>query len=156
MVVVADTSPINYLVLIAQIDILAALYGRVLIPPAVLEELCHPLAPKPVQEWAANVPAWLEIGHPRITLVLPKLDKGETEAISLAAELHASALLIDEYAGRQEALRRGLKVAGTLSVLDEADQAGLLKFDDAVAALRKTSFRISQEVLAAIRQKPSR
>ena len=47
MVVVADTSPINYLVLIAQIDILARLYTRILIPPAVLAELKHPLAPKP-------------------------------------------------------------------------------------------------------------
>jgi len=48
MVVVADTSPINYLVLIEQIDLLTRLYTRILIPPAVLAELKHPLAPKPV------------------------------------------------------------------------------------------------------------
>jgi predicted nucleic acid-binding protein len=46
MVVVADTSPINYLVLIAQINLLPRLYTRILIPPAVLAELKHPLAPE--------------------------------------------------------------------------------------------------------------
>ncbi len=54
MVVVADTSPINYLVLIEQIDLLIRLYTRILI--AVLEELNHPLAPNPVRDWARNPP----------------------------------------------------------------------------------------------------
>ena len=65
-------------------------------------------------------------------------------------------LLIDEQARRQEAVRRGLRVAGTLSILDEAEQAGLVNFDDAVAQLRKTSFRVSHAVLAEIRAKRSR
>jgi predicted nucleic acid-binding protein len=81
--------------------------------------------------------------------------RGETEAIALATEVHADVVLIDEQAGRQEAVLRGLKVAGTLSVLDEADQAGLVIFDDAIAKLRKTSFRVSQAVLSEIRQKRS-
>jgi predicted nucleic acid-binding protein len=54
MVVVADTSPINYLVLIGQIDLLIRLYTRILIPPAVLAELKNPLAPKPVRDWACD------------------------------------------------------------------------------------------------------
>lgn len=65
-------------------------------------------------------------------------------------------LIIDEMAGRQEATRRGLKVAGTLSVLDEADQAGLADFGAAVARLRQTSFRVSASVLAAIEERRSR
>jgi predicted nucleic acid-binding protein len=69
--------------------------------------------------------------------------------------LRADVLLIDEQAGRQEALHRGLKVAGTLSVLDEADRTGLVILDEAVAELRKTSFRVSQAVLAEIRQRRS-
>jgi predicted nucleic acid-binding protein len=64
-------------------------------------------------------------------------------------------LLIDEQAGRQEAARRGLKAAGTLSVLDEADQAGLVDFDNAVDRLRQTSFCVSPAVLAEIKQKRS-
>jgi predicted nucleic acid-binding protein len=70
--------------------------------------------------------------------------------------MHAEVLLIDEQAGRQEAVRRGLRVAGTLSVLDEADQAGLVSFDQAVTQLRKTSFRVSQAVISEIMQKRSR
>ena len=77
-------------------------------------------------------------------------------AIALAVEVDADILLIDEQTGRQEAVRRGLKVAGTLSVLDEAEQAGLVTFDDAVAELQKTTFRVSQAVLAEIRAKRSR
>jgi predicted nucleic acid-binding protein len=156
MVVVADTSPINYLVLIEQIDLLTRLYTRILIPPAVLAELKHPLAPKPVRDWACDTPKWLEVLSPKDSLTLARLDLGETEAIALATEMHAEVLLIDEQAGRQEAVRRGLRVVGTLSVLDEADQAGLVSFDQAVAQLRKTSFRVSQAVISEIIQKRSR
>ena len=111
MVVVADTSPINYLVLIGQIDLLIRLYTRILIPPAVLAELKHPLAPKPVRDWACDTPKWLEVLSPKDSLTLAQLDLGETEAIALATEMHAEVLLIDEQAGRQEAVRRGLRVS---------------------------------------------
>lgn len=69
--------------------------------------------------------------------------------------MRADLVLIDERAGRQEAVRRGLK-AGTLSILDEADQAGFVSFDQAVAELRETSFRIFQAVVSEIKQKRSR
>ena len=54
----------------------------------------------------------------------------ESEAIALATEVYADVVLMDEQAGRQEALRRGLKVVGTLSVLNEAEQVGLVNFDE--------------------------
>ena len=93
---------------------------------------------------------------PKNTVVLAQLDLGESQAIALASELGVEVVLIDELAGRLEATRRGLKVAGTLSVLDDADQAGLVKFDEAIARLRTTSFRVSSAVLAEIEQKRSR
>lgn len=156
MVVVADTSPINYLILIGQIELLPRLYARILVPAAVLAELNHRLAPKPVQEWASNTPRWFEVLTPNTNLTLGRLDLGESEAIALAVEMHADVLLIDDVAGRQEAVRRGLRVAGTLSVLDDADKAGLVNFDEAVAQLRKTSFRVSEAVVSEIMQKRSR
>jgi predicted nucleic acid-binding protein len=156
MVVVADTSPVNYLILIGQIEILHRLYTRILIPPAVLDELKHRVAPEPVQNWAAQPPHWLEVVTPKSSFSAAQLDRGESEAIALAIEMQADVLLIDEQAGRQEAARRGLKVAGTLSVLDEADRAGLADFDAAVARLRQTSFRISLSVLAGIIERRSR
>lgn len=156
MIVVADTSPINYLILIGQINLLKHLYTRTLIPSAVLAELAHPMAPQPVRDWAINAPPWLEVLNPRTSIMLVQLDAGESAAIALATEVHADVVLIDDHAGRAEAVRRGLKVAGTLSVLDEAEQAGLVIFDDAITELRKTSFRVSPAVLSQIRQKRSR
>jgi predicted nucleic acid-binding protein len=156
MVVVADTSPVNYLILIDQIGILPRLYTRVLIPPAVFNELTHPAAPSPVREWSERRPVWLEVMSPKDTAALAQFDLGESQAIALACELRAGVVLIDELAGRKEAIRRGLKVAGTLSVLDDADRAGLVKFDEALVRLQKTSFRVSQAVLAEIEQKRSR
>jgi hypothetical protein len=51
MLIVADTSPISYLILIEEVEILPKLYGRVLIPPQVLEELGSPAGPEPVRSW---------------------------------------------------------------------------------------------------------
>jgi predicted nucleic acid-binding protein len=153
MIVVADTSPINYLIQIEQVNVLNRLYGRVLVPPAVFSELTHAAAPPEVREWAAGHPAWLEIIMPEMPLVLARLDPGESEAIALAIQISADVVLIDDHSARQEATRQGLKVAGTLSVLDDADQAGLLRFDDVIARLRKTSFRVSDAILAEIAQK---
>lgn len=155
MIVVADTSPINYLIQIEQISVLSRLYGRILAPPAVFYELTHRAAPPEVRNWAATPPVWLEIVKPETSLLLGHLDPGESEAIALAIEMSADVLLIEDHAGRHEASRQGLKVAGTLSVLDDADQAGLLRFDDAVTRLRKTSFRVSDAVLAEIMQRRS-
>lgn len=153
MVVVADTTPVNYLILIGQIELLARLYKHILMPPAVIAELRHPLAPEPVRAWVGNPPLWLEVLGSEGNLALSQLDLGESEAIALAIEVHAEVLLMDDQAGRQEAVRRGLKVAGTLSVLDEAGQAGFVDFDHAVVELRKTTFRLSPSVLREIVQR---
>jgi predicted nucleic acid-binding protein len=61
MIVVADASPINYLILIEDIDILSKMYGRVVIPHAVYEELLRPSAPEVVRNWIGQMPSWLEI-----------------------------------------------------------------------------------------------
>ncbi|MDQ2945726.1 MAG: DUF3368 domain-containing protein [Acidobacteriota bacterium] len=156
MIVVADTSPINYLLLIDQIEILPRLYGRILIPPAVLDELKHPDAPVPIRDWLRGPSGWLEVLKPKSTIRWAQLDLGECEAIALASEIRAQVLLIDDLAGRLEATRCGLRIAGTLSVLDEADQAGLVDFEQAVARLGQTSFRISRAVLAEINERRSR
>jgi predicted nucleic acid-binding protein len=100
----------NYLILIGKIDVLKQLYKQILIPPAVLAELKHPLAPRPVRDWAVNAPAWVDVVNPTSSVIPGQLDPGESEAIALAVEVHADVLLVDEQAGRQEAVRRGLRV----------------------------------------------
>ena len=92
MIVVADTSPLNYLVLINEIEILPLLYGVVLVPQSVYEELASPLAPKDVREWISHRGTWLEIRTPGILAdsSLAGLDRGETDAIRLAQEHQAT------------------------------------------------------------------
>jgi predicted nucleic acid-binding protein len=150
MIVVADTSPLNYLILIGHIDVLEAIYGEVVIPPAVQDEMLDPLAPPSVRSWIKNPPHWLEVRTPaHINIPLdPDLDAGEREAIALAHNSGQNGiLLIDERVGRKEATRLGLKVTGTLGVLEEADKRGLLHIREAIELLRATSFKVADSVL---------
>jgi predicted nucleic acid-binding protein len=146
MIVVADTSPINYLLQIEQIHLLPMLYGAVLLPSGVWEELTEIGAPRSVEAWARNLPAWVEVRTAQTQLgpELSALGKGEAQAIHIASELHADWLLIDERRGRQEAESRGLTVTGTLGVLAES---GRLHLVDPEAAYRRlvseTNFRAS-------------
>ncbi len=59
MIVVADTAPLNYLVQLECVQFLPVLYGRVLIPHAVVAELSDPNAPPAVSAWIANLPSWV-------------------------------------------------------------------------------------------------
>lgn len=115
MIVVADTSPINYLVLIEEIDILAKMYRRVVIPHGVLEERLRPSAPLLVRNWIHQIPAWLEVCSPvnAPDESLESLDSGERDAIILAIELSADQLIVDDRQGRREARKRGIPVMGT-------------------------------------------
>src|SRR5438128_4470165 len=94
MIVVSDTSPLNYLVLIGADQVLPSLFGRVLTPPEVLAEMQHAKAPARVSAWAKNPPAWLEVRSPQETPHFPGLGPGESAAIALAQQEHAAALLI--------------------------------------------------------------
>jgi predicted nucleic acid-binding protein len=84
--VVADTSPLNYLVLIHHINLLPELYSRVLIPESVLDELSVGETPQLVRDWARNLPEWIEVSPatPLDDAGLTRLHRGERDAISLA------------------------------------------------------------------------
>ena len=99
MIVIADTSPINYLILIGEIDILPLLYGRIIIPNTVLHELGAGSAPTLVKNWLLTPPEWLEIRSISTTIerdLSDFLDLGESEAIQMAEEFDADLLIIDE------------------------------------------------------------
>ena len=155
MIVIADTTPLNYLILIDRVRILPQLYGRVLIPRAVWQEFQRPETPEAVRAWLSQQPAWLEIrqvqGSP--TPALGHLGAGEREAIALAEELHADRLILDDQAARRVATRRKLTVIGTLGVLVEAAERGLVDFMDAIARLQQTTFYVSPEVLEPLLQR---
>jgi predicted nucleic acid-binding protein len=153
MLVVADTSPINYLVLLEQTAVLPALYTRVWLPPAVLRELRDAEAPEPVRAWAAELPPWCEVRRPTALVgakTLTHLGAGEREAIVLAQEVRADLLLIDEADGRRVALSLGLTVTGTLGVLERAAERGLIELPSTLARLLTTTFRVRDELLQAM------
>ncbi len=84
------------------------------------------------------------------------LDEGETAAISLATSLGADLLLMDDRKGVVVARGRGLRVTGTLGVLDIAAQRGLVDFARAVGRLRRTSFRIPEALIDSLMKKHER
>jgi predicted nucleic acid-binding protein len=152
MIVVADTSPLNYLILIEQIEVIEVLYKRVAIPAAVHREMVSPGAPKQVRKWAAIPPGWLEV-HPSASssiVLSERLDAGEREAIGLALFLKSPVLIIDETAGRKEAQRIGLRVIGTLGILRDAHAAGLLNLNNSIQRLQATNFHIAAKTLAEL------
>lgn len=148
--VIADTGPINYLILIGHIDILPALFRKVILPAAVRAELDE--APSAVRDWIAAPPSWVEIrdSHHAHDPALEKLDAGEEAAIALAIEPHADLLLMDKRDGVNAARRKGLAVTGTLGLLAIAANAGLLNLGDAFDRIKRTTFRYRQQTMDAL------
>lgn len=146
MIVIADTSPINYLVRSEYVWILHELFGELLIPRAVLIELRHRHAPAEVKDFAEHIPPWIRVVDVsgQVREIDPLLGIGEREAISLALDLGADALLIDDLAGRREALSRGVPARGTLAVLLQAGARGHLDFPAAYKTLVQLGFRTSE------------
>lgn len=130
MIIVADTGPLNYLVLIGHIDLLALLFQKVVIPGSVRIELSHGKAPDVVRSWIDCPPEWLEVCTARHLhdLALEHLDDGEKEAILLAKELGIDFLLMDDMEGRTTAKAQHLQVIGTLGILRRAAEKGLVDF----------------------------
>jgi predicted nucleic acid-binding protein len=150
--IVADTTPLNYLVLIDAVGVLPRLYGRVLIPPSVLAELADPLAPAQVRAWVMQSHSWLHVVPLRAPAdsSLMHLDAGERDAIALAAEQRTTLLLMDERDGAAAARALNLKVVGTLGVLDIAAARGWLDLQDMFSRLRQTTFRSPHRLLATM------
>jgi predicted nucleic acid-binding protein len=155
--IIADTGPINYLVLIGNIDLLPILFERVILPSAVYAELFSSKAPPLVRDWIANLPAWVEVREAPLSQAedasLNGIDSGEKAAIQLAASLAADLLLMDDRTGVIVARGKGLRVTGTLGVLDLAAHRGLVNFAQAVNRLRRTTFRIPEARLDSLLKK---
>jgi predicted nucleic acid-binding protein len=148
MIVVADTSPINYLVLIGCSDLLLRVYGRVVIPSAVAQELSNHVAPQLVRDWIHDAPEWLDIrSAPEVSESLLYLGRGEREGIALAESLHADMILIDDLPGRLEAERRGFEIRGTLGILAEAARRDLVVLKEALQKLSSTNFYASPQLI---------
>jgi predicted nucleic acid-binding protein len=153
-VVVADTGPLNYLVLIDAVDVLPKLFNRIIVPDAVYDELTKDGTPAVVRTWIAQAPPWLEVqpdpDRSPDSVVATVLDEGECAAIALAVAIGADLILMDDRDGVAFARAQGFAVTGTLGVLDLAAQRGLIDLAQAFTRLKATSFHYRQGLLDAL------
>jgi predicted nucleic acid-binding protein len=148
IVVVSNSSPLIALDHLGRLDLLGVLFGTVLVPPAVAQEVQpRTLLPSAVQ---LRIPA--QPAGPRI--LQASLGAGESEALALAVELEADLVLLDDKAARRLAAAIGLPVSGTLGILLEAKRSGLVAaVRPLIDALRPLPFHISGSLYEAVLRK---
>ncbi|TRU70891.1 MAG: DUF3368 domain-containing protein [Microcystis viridis Mv_BB_P_19951000_S69] len=120
MIVVSNTSPITSLAAIGYLNLLHDIYGTIIIPLAVYEELTGLgyAVPGTIE---VQTLSWIEKRELEDRLLLKELQKelhrGESETIALAISLNADRVIIDENPGRKKAISLGLNVIGILVIL---------------------------------------
>ena len=128
MTVVSNTSPIINLACINRLDILEKLYQKIIIPPAVFEEITNNNQPGSNEVKSLK---WFKIFDIENKLFLESLkgdlDEGEAEAISLSIQLKADLLLLDEKKGRNIASKFDIVYTGVLGILLIAKEKKLIK-----------------------------
>ncbi|MDZ4289719.1 MAG: DUF3368 domain-containing protein [Prosthecobacter sp.] len=156
MIIISDTSPLSALAEIGELEILPALYGKIVIPETVRRECSHPHAPPALAVWLAKTGSKVVIVPDPVPLTTEAsdLDPGEAAAISLAW-LHRedSLLIVDDKDGRKLCKALGLAMTGTAGLLLAAARRGLVNFEDVIQRLQATSFRLHPSVLDDLRQK---
>ena len=160
MTIISDTTPLRYLIEIEKAYILESLFGKVIIPQAVFNDLQRPKTPQPVKEWIVKHPAWLEVRQADLSLYTPqkRIGAGECEAFALALELQADAVLLDDKGAMVEARRLGLMTIRTFDILERAAKENLLDLPETIDRIKRTSFRlppakIIDEILERDRQR---
>jgi len=159
MIVVSDTSALSNLAIVEQLALLQYLYNKVVIPQAVADELIRASPENAIIKTVLALD-WIEIRQVRNLLLVEslrrdrELDAGEAAAIALTVELQAQRLLIDERAGRREAIRLGLAVTGVLGVLIAAKAEGVLPAVKPVLdrLIQQAGFWVSEPLYAEILQ----
>jgi len=148
MIIVSNTSPINYLVLIEEIDLLPKLFTQIIIPNMVYKELSDPKAPNLVQTWINKPPNWLIIQPVDIISneITELIDPGEHAAILLAEKLNADLLILDDMKARLVAKKRGLAITGLLGIIDQATTMKLINLPKTIEKLKNTSFFASEQL----------
>lgn len=151
MIIVSNTSPISNLAKVGKLNLIQQLYGKILIPRAVHEELLDERAGETVIRTVQSA-TWLEIqsvqNQELVNELRSRVNVGEAEAIALAVEVEATRLIIDERLGRQAASDLGVKITGVLGILLLAKRQKLIVavkpiMDDLTA---QANFRISSQL----------
>lgn len=144
MIVVSNSSPLIALDHLGRLDLIGALFGKVFVPPAVIQEVQARALPSALQVRIPAQPVSAEI-------LQSSLGAGETEALALAVELDAGLILLDDKAARRLAAAIGLSISGTLGFLIEAKRAGLIPaVQPLIDALRPLPFHISASLYKTV------
>lgn len=150
MIVVTDNGALGHLIQIDRAIVLARLFGRVLIPPAVMREFAASETPEAIRVWVAARPSWAEVVAPMGEPDPLRPGAGEREAIRLAKENDAL-LLCDDARAVKIGRREGLLVTGTLGVLQQAHAKGWLDIVREIDLLRdRTTLRLPEDRLSTI------
>jgi predicted nucleic acid-binding protein len=147
--VIADATLLRYLIEIEVVDILPVLFGQIMAPPAVIHDLQHPNTPVPIRIWIASLPPWVVMQAPRSAVdpALSRIGAGEREAILLAHEHQPALLVTDDRRARRVAEARGLRVVGTVWVLERAAERGLIDLPPTLTRLLTTNIRLHPAVI---------
>ena len=154
--VVADTGPLIALARVEHLELLPRLYGRIIVPSAVHDELALD-SDRPgarVLSGAFNV-GWLTVEAVTDSASAKELARllgpGEAEAIALAEQEDARFLLVDDARGRRIARSRRIPVAGVAGVLLAAKSRGqFAAVRPILEALTNTGYRLSPRLIAGV------
>ena len=160
MIVVSDTTPIISLIKVGQLKMLQELFDVVYIPGAVYRELtgnaAYPEEARTVEE--SEFLLVEEVANKKSVMILRNitgLDAGESEAIILADEKQADVLLMDERKGRQVARKLGIAITGTIGILTQAFNEGILAKEDVercIDLLKENGIRISEQLYQKLKE----
>lgn len=132
--VIVDTSPLQYLHQARSLDLLQKLYGEIIVPSSVCEELQVGLL-QGVDVPIVSSIEWIQVEQISSPALIPNvtdLGQGEAEVIALGIQSPKSLLILDDSLGRRIADLYQLKYTGTLGILIKAKKLGNL---DAIAPL---------------------
>lgn len=159
MIIISDTTPVLSLLKAGQVELLRTLFGEVYVPEAVYKELIGNVMFQLEAEKIKQCP-FIKVGRVGdqkavdIFRRVTGLDAGESEAIVMAEERQADLLLMDERKGRRVAKQMGLVITGTIGILMQAYDEGLLSesaVETCLGTMKKCGIRISDGLLATIR-----
>lgn len=151
--IICNTSPLQYLSQLDLLHVLRTLAGRVIVPPAVMQELTEGRA------LGVNLPdlskeEWLLVRRPvsqQASALVSNLGSGETEVLMLGLESRNAVVVLDDAMARRVAQALGLALTGTLGLLLDAKRAGLVQavgpLLDQLQALR---FRVAAHTREAV------
>jgi predicted nucleic acid-binding protein len=151
-VVVADAGPLIAFGRLRKIDILAQVFGRVLVPRAVFDETqFHPELRDAQTIVFAETAGLLVVddSSPGLEVLPPDIELGEGEAMAIAlAARHRYGVLVDEKLARRVAEGLGLSVIGTVGVILIARRRNLIAaVKPLLEELKASGYRLSEELV---------